>query len=79
MYLKLVLRRVCLAMENNITVSLDDMVQKLELMQEDGCNYVTLEINDDGYDSEVVLKGHNPDVEEPVEYGVLSRVSDDSI
>lgn len=61
---------------NGITVELEELLQKLTLMQEDGCDYATLEVCMDGYDSELFISGHNPDSDEPIEYGILPSVND---
>jgi len=61
----------------NVKVDLDDIIQKLNLAQEDGCTQVILDILGDDYVSELGIRGINPDSDDILEYGSVSVLDDD--
>ena len=62
---------------NTIKVDLDDLMQKIKLVEEDGYLSVIIGIQDDGYGSELVISAQGIDDDEPIDYGAIPEESDD--
>ena len=61
-----------------IRVDIDELLDKLHAVNEDGFTTVELEINSDEYGcSELAINAIGVEIEEPVSYGSLTEVDDE--
>lgn len=64
-------------MSSTIKVDLNDLIQKLKLIDEDGYSSVIVEIESDEYSSELRLSAQSIEDDEPIEYGAVTEETDD--
>ena len=64
-------------MSSTIKVDLNDLIQKLKLIDEDGYSSVIVEIESDEYSNELRLSAQSIEDEEPIEYGTVAEETDD--